>query len=358
MDYNITYRQKDKGWQFIISYKINGTWKQKAKQGFKLKSDAKSAADKRVLELKKELKTDNILNTDYKTITFKQLSDAFITHNKLYKEPNTIEKYKNATAKFINLSSMRVKDIKKMHIQAGIDCLVSEAKASSTIITYLTQIKLMLNYYKDNYDSNYIVPVEKLSIPKKKIKEKLALTKDELFKLLDKLKKIDDDIYLVSLVAGTCGLRIGEIEGLTWSDIKIKTMELDVNKQWKKLKDGTIGFGNLKNNRRRMVPLPTDTLKKLLKYKESHPTDLTNRIIILNKYTLANKLDSTLKKAGGVTIHELRHTYATILIASNTMDFKTIAQILGHNVEQTLRTYSHVTNEMYKNAKKEIANIF
>ena len=31
MDYNITYRQKDKGWQYIISYKVNGKWKQKSK---------------------------------------------------------------------------------------------------------------------------------------------------------------------------------------------------------------------------------------------------------------------------------------------------------------------------------------
>ncbi|WML35385.1 Arm DNA-binding domain-containing protein [Clostridium sp. OS1-26] len=36
MDYNITWRKKDKGWQCIISYKDStGKWKQKSKQGFK-----------------------------------------------------------------------------------------------------------------------------------------------------------------------------------------------------------------------------------------------------------------------------------------------------------------------------------
>lgn len=40
LEYNITYRQKDKGWQFIISYKLDNKWKQKSKQGFRTKSDA------------------------------------------------------------------------------------------------------------------------------------------------------------------------------------------------------------------------------------------------------------------------------------------------------------------------------
>ncbi len=34
MDYNITYREKDGGIQAIVSYKKNGEWKQKSKQGF------------------------------------------------------------------------------------------------------------------------------------------------------------------------------------------------------------------------------------------------------------------------------------------------------------------------------------
>ena len=35
MEYNITYRQKDKDWQYIISYKVNGKWKQRRKYEFK-----------------------------------------------------------------------------------------------------------------------------------------------------------------------------------------------------------------------------------------------------------------------------------------------------------------------------------
>ncbi|WP_420868597.1 tyrosine-type recombinase/integrase [Clostridium saccharoperbutylacetonicum] len=50
-----------------------------------------------------------------------------------------------------------------------------------------------------------------------------------------------------------------------------------------------------------------------------------------------------LRQIGNITIHELRHTYITLLV-SNGLDFKTIAKIAGHDVKQTLITYSHVTD--------------
>lgn len=48
MQYNITYREKDKGIQYIISYKDrSGRWRQKSKQGFAKMSEAKKAALKK-----------------------------------------------------------------------------------------------------------------------------------------------------------------------------------------------------------------------------------------------------------------------------------------------------------------------
>jgi len=45
-------------------------------------------------------------------------------------------------------------------------------------------------------------------------------------------------------------------------------------------------------------------------------------------------------------------------LISNGMDFKTAAELLGHDVQETYRTYSHVTNDMLKNAAKKIDEIF
>ena len=82
--HNITYRKKDKGWQYIISYKIEkiGAWKQKSKQGFATKLDAKKAADKMLDTLKEEIGNDLNLNSDFSNITLKEFYDIYIENAK------------------------------------------------------------------------------------------------------------------------------------------------------------------------------------------------------------------------------------------------------------------------------------
>ncbi|MGG7059270.1 tyrosine-type recombinase/integrase [Clostridium tertium] len=64
------------------------------------------------------------------------------------------------------------------------------------------------------------------------------------------------------------------------------------------------------------------------------------------------------KKLGyNLSIHEFRHTYATTLI-SRGFDFKTVAKLMVHDIEQTMKTYSHVTDDMLNNATNVLAKIF
>ena len=58
-----------------------------------------------------------------------------------------------------------------------------------------------------------------------------------------------------------------------------------------------------------------------------------------------------------ITMHTLRHTYATLLIANGT-DFKTAAKLLGHDVEMTIKTYSHVTDDILERVSKTVNIIF
>lgn len=41
MQFNITIRKKDKGYQCIVSYKDGNRWRQKSKQGFETQKAAK-----------------------------------------------------------------------------------------------------------------------------------------------------------------------------------------------------------------------------------------------------------------------------------------------------------------------------
>lgn len=56
------------------------------------------------------------------------------------------------------------------------------------------------------------------------------------------------------------------------------------------------------------------------------------------------------------SIHDLRHTYATTLLASG-FDYKTVAELMGDNVQTIIKTYSHFTKDMFDSAKTRIDNI-
>ena len=98
-------------------------------------------------------------------------------------------------------------------------------------------------------------------------------------------------------------------------------------------------------------------MQKLLGYKKNSITDINKRIVIINRNAFSSKCNYRLRKKFNISIHEFRHTYATLLIA-NGIDFKTTAKLLGHDVKETMRTYSQVTDDILKDATKKIAKIF
>lgn len=356
MDYNITWRKKDKGWQVIISYKINGKWKQKSKQGFKSQKEGKPYADKMIKELEATVK-NNINVSDGKK-TFKEITDMYIDHITLYKEYYTVKSYKNCFSKFKLLNDKKIKDIQKYDIQNIIDSFIREGLKHSTIETYVRRLNYFFKYVRDDLNLIIELPTANIKIPKDKENiNKKALTKNELTELLKNLKS--SKFYIVAFIAANTGLRLGEVLGLTWNDLDEINLTLNINKQWKVSKDTKkSSFGSLKSkNSYRVVPISKNLIKELKNYKKNNPTDIHNRIAPFNNASIDKYLNPKLRELAGISMHELRHTYATTLI-SNGVDFKTTARILGHDVEQTMRTYSHVNNDMMKKASDTISKIF
>lgn len=366
MQYNVTYRQKDNNWQYIISYKVNGSWKQKSKQGFKMRKNAKEAADKRIEELKKEVDVTDSTDPEYVGITFGKFAEELNEHEKLYKAHNTIAVRKVAISRFNDIKNIPLIELKHSDIQKCVDKMVKDDLKLSSINIFIGSIKYILNQAIEPYGIISTSPIGKIKLPAMQKENNdnaiRALTKEESAKLLKVLKSktLSTKYYYVCALALNSGLRKGELLGLTWADIDFSKKEIHVEEQWKLIDDKTYDFGTLKRKKsKRTIPISDSTIAMLKEYRNTTKAlSFDNRLFLLDGYTINVYIKKVSKSLGfNATLHILRHTYATNLIASG-IDFKTAAAILGHDVEMTMKVYSHVTDDMMKAAAEKINNYF
>lgn len=362
MEYNITYRKKDKGWQYIINVKKDRKWKYAgSKQGFKTKSLAVPVAEKHLERLKEKAAVQAEALPEHKNLTFEQLADIYKKHKTLHQSINTVKGFESAYTHFTILNEKELISITSLDIQYCIDGMTESGLTLSTIKLYTNIMKTFFHFAITPYKLIKTNPVKDVRMPQKdKVKkEKIkALTKKELDTLLEKITYPKH--HLIALIAGKCGLRAGEIAGLTWDRIDFKSMQVTIDRQWKELKKGKWGFGSTKSdNSNRIVPMPAVVASELLKYKAMHPTHISGRVIpVPTAGAIVNSMLYCFKRLNyDISIHDLRHTYATTLIA-NGLDFKTVAKLMGHDVNETIKTYSHVTSDMMKNAANLINKVF
>lgn len=359
MDYNVTFREKNKKLQCIISYKDNdGKWKQKTKQGFTTQKSAKPWINETVEELEEILSVN--LNTEYTGITFLNYKKMYIKNMAQYHEYSSVRHYEHALDNFSKLDNMLMKDITLMHIQDCIDDMIKYGLSTVSIKNYTGNLKTVLNSAVTQYKIIPRSPIDgELKYPKDKTNEKAkALTKSEVDELLSKLYPHRD--YYIVLIAVTCGLRLGEIIGLTLPNIDLDNAKLHVTQQWKQISKGVYGLGTLKSkNSYRTVPIPPKTVSALREYLSTAVID-TNRRIFLDRTTgvASGRLLKKIRRFGlDNTVHDLRHTYASFLLF-NGIDVKTGSSLMGHTVQMFLRTYSHFNDDMMTVATAKINNMF
>jgi integrase len=166
-----------------------------------------------------------------------------------------------------------------------------------------------------------------------------------------------DALYVLSL---TVGLRMGEALGLRWSDIDLNAKTLRVNRQLQRIRDGGgLVFSEPKNASRRTVDLPRRAVEALRSHRKRQIEEqlrasaqwADNGLVFttgigtpLDAQNIVNRhFKPLLKRAGLPSIrwHDLRHTYATLLLARGTHPTY-VQKSLGHaSVQLTLDRYSH-----------------
>lgn len=357
LSYNVSYRDKDKSIQCIISYKdSDGKWKQKSKQGFKTQKGSKEWQSDTIKELEKIIKTP----AEYRGMTFGEFKKIFVNDRKR-QAANTVAIYEHAFMKFKNLNELPISEIGYINIKPCVDKMIDEKLTNLTIKTYLSNMRTFINHGIDKYQILESNPfnLKDYELPKeRKVKKINALNEKELSDLLSKLTKCD---YIISLIASKCGLRIGEIIGLKDTSFDFDKNEIKIDEQWKLIdKDKRIyGLGTLKsNNSYRTVPIPARYSPEIKEYIKGCVIGIDRRVFPEKKTaSVGARLWRKYRKHGHeISVHDLRHTYATTLLLKG-FDYKTVSELMGDTVQTIINTYSHFIDDMMESAKRRIDKI-
>lgn len=345
MQYNVTFRQKDKGWQVIVSYKHAGKWKQRSKQGFSSKRDAKQAADVIIEGLKGE---DSLSDApEFQNMALGAFLSVFYEDMKGKIRASTLNLYKVALRAFSPLYGELLRDITPPMISA---CLRERKISVSTQKLYLAKLSKVYvhaqrfyNIVKANPCKNVIIKNE----PSGKIR---VLEPGELDDLLARSCDYGAKVHLGILISAYTGLRLGEVAGLRWEDFDLQNGFIRVKRQMlaQDHGDGLICPPKTASSVR-TVPIPSRLRDAVRAFQPS-----TGQIFTLSD---RRKMASAVSEVSHVTFHALRHTFATTLI-SHGVDVKTVAALLGDRMETVMKTYIHYTDDMRKSAARDIEKIF
>ena len=210
-------------------------------------------------------------------------------------------------------------------------------------------------------------PCDKANPPRVDTRPKKAIDPARAHEFIASLNPADPH-ELALMLAVTMGLRRGEVCGLSWGDVDLDRRIVEVRHSLDKR--GNLGPTKTKAGMR-MLPLSEVTRDALAKAKDCQEEEMGRRraddpIVttgdggrmnpaVLGRWWERNREGYGLAE---FTLHELRHTYLTLLAESGVHP-KVMQELAGHSSSRvTMDIYTHVNMTAKRDAVAAVSKIF
>jgi len=247
--------------------------------------------------------------------------------------PNTIKTYTNALTVFFQFHSnkypeqLEIEDI--IHFNTGY--ILRKNLSASYQNQVINAIKL---FYRNRF--NRVMELNNIQRPRREKRLPNVLSKQEIKAILETPTNLKHRAMLSLIYA--CGLRRSELLNLTLKDV-LSDRNLLFIRQSKGKKD-------------RVVPISNKIIEMLRDYYKAYkPKEWLFEGQIPNTKYSEKSLENVLKQSlfktkinKKVSLHWLRHSYATHLLESGT-DLRYIQELLGHSSSRTTEIYTHVSTK-------------
>lgn len=308
---------------------------------------------------------------DNTNMRFKDLYSAFYEHQKEIVKETTFRTYLDRVPFLEYLDNIKLVDFNINHYNMWKKKINEKDIATSYKNDILKFLKAILNFGTKWYNFNFTATynkMEKFTNPDEIEKEMDYYEYDEFKTFIS----YETDLKYICLFETLyyCGLRNGEMRGITWEDIDFTKKTIRINKQiptrytsknWKFTSPKT-------KSSIRTLPLCNILLEHLKmlynevsQYENFEPTwfvfGQAKVPIVADNPNDRQKVICKKAKIKKIRIHDFRHSCASLLINSGA-NVTIVAKYLGHTkVEETLNTYSHMFESALTSVVDVINNI-
>lgn len=321
---------------------------------------------------------DNGSYTVHSKMTVSSWCDEWLnTFCKSRLKPLSIASYSSYIENHIkpNLGKMKLEDVRLSHVQKFINTLVELGLSNKTIRTITAVLKEMF-HMAVKQSLIHVNPCEHIELPKGKNTEIVPLQGDDIPKFLAAISGDRyENAFAICLFAG---LRVGECLGLSWDNVDLSNNRLSVCQQLQKdrINGKTQIFDSTKGGKQRIIHLPDIAIRYLQNEKIRQDnnksvlgelwsntnnlvfTEATGEFISYSNFYYHYKRIADRIGRPDTSPHDLRHTAATIAIASGA-DVKSVQDMLGHaSPNITLSVYTHSSDKMKQDTADRIQNYY
>ena len=338
---------------------VTGKRKQRWRSGFATKAEAAA-------ELRKALNAldDTGLTPD---ITVAEYLEEWLSRGVEGKRrPRTLENYQYGCSHIsAALGKVKIDKLTARHIERMYNDLAARLSSSSVHSVHRTFKNALNRAVKWGYLDKS--PMVRVDAPTLRTPRRNTLNAEQAKGVLEWLRERFPIAYIGTYLAVYSGMRRGEIAGLRWSDVGWERMALHVKRSRQRIRKQDI-IGDPKTEKStRSVPVSESVISLLRTWKRQQQeyamargSGWSDEAYVLLKpdgsqYEPVDLLYSLRKARKAldlphVSFHDLRHTYATILL-ENGVPLKTVSELLGHaDISITANTYAHVTETMQRAA--------